>query len=227
MIDTSWDRTKNRFFRCFCQRDRNEAYSKWFRAANCFMVKKRFKSKISKIYFENFQKSFDKYIRKCVNKFEFKSTIYQIDKTKILFALRYLFHAIFNDWHEHRKNVDIDAYIWNNYVSFLQKHFKSLHIKIAKIYPRLKYAKQRFHQIVNEIISYVKKLKIQFFECSKKYQKYSNFFMRCIYICEKRCWEIVSRFSQKKSWKNWFDDLNIQRLFSKRTKNFENLTWKE
>ena len=39
-------------------------------------LKKRLKFKISKIYFENIQKSFDKYIRKCVNKFDFKSTIY-------------------------------------------------------------------------------------------------------------------------------------------------------
>ena len=60
-------------------------------------LKKRFKFKISKIYFENIQNFFDKYIRKCVNKFDFKLIIYQIDRTKILFASKYLFQAIFND----------------------------------------------------------------------------------------------------------------------------------
>ena len=39
-------------------------------------LKKKLKFKISKIYFENIQKSFDKYISKCVNKFDFKSIIY-------------------------------------------------------------------------------------------------------------------------------------------------------
>ena len=39
-------------------------------------LKKKVKFKISKIYFENVQKNFDKNIRKCVTKFDFKSTIY-------------------------------------------------------------------------------------------------------------------------------------------------------
>ena len=59
---------------------------------------------------------------------------------------------------------------------FLQKHFKSLHIKIEKIDLKLKYTRQKLHQTVNEIISYVKKLKIQLFKFSKKYQEYLNFF---------------------------------------------------
>ena len=140
-----------------------------FEQQTALSLKKKLKSKISKIYFENIQKFFDKYIRKWVNEFDFKSIVSQIDRTKILFASKYLFHAIFNDWHKHRKNVDIDAYIWNDYVSFLPKHFKSLHMKIAEIDLKLKHAKQRLNQTVNEIISYVKKLKIQLFEFSKKY----------------------------------------------------------
>ena len=60
-------------------------------------------------------------------------------------------------------------------MSFLQKHFKSLHIKIAKINLKLKYAKQKSNQIVNKIILYVEKLKTQFFEFSIKYQNYFNF----------------------------------------------------
>ena len=39
-------------------------------------LKKKLKSKISKIYFKNIQKIFDKYISKCVSKFDFKSIIY-------------------------------------------------------------------------------------------------------------------------------------------------------
>ena len=74
-------------------------------------LKKRLKFKISIIYFENIQKFFDKYIWKFFNEFDFKSIIYQIDITKILFASKYLFHAIFNDWHKHRRNVDINTYI--------------------------------------------------------------------------------------------------------------------
>ena len=118
----------------------------------------------------------DKYIRIWVNEFDFKSIIYQVDGTKILFASKYLFYAVFNDSHKHRKNVDLDTYIWKNYVSFLQKHFKSLHIKIAKIDLQLKHAKQKSHQTVNEIILYVKKWKIQLSQFSKKYQEYFNFF---------------------------------------------------
>ena len=60
-------------------------------------LKKKFKIQNSKVYFENIPKFFDKYIRKSVNTFDFKSNIYQVDKTKILFASKYLFHAIFND----------------------------------------------------------------------------------------------------------------------------------
>ena len=39
-------------------------------------LKEKLKFKFSKIYFENIQKIFDKYIRKCVNKLDFKSNIY-------------------------------------------------------------------------------------------------------------------------------------------------------
>ena len=61
-------------------------------------------------------------------------------------------------------------------MSFLEKHFKSLHIKIAKIDLKLKYTKHKLNQIVNKIISYVKKSKTQLFEFSKKYQEYFNIF---------------------------------------------------
>ena len=47
-------------------------------------------------------------------------------------------------------------------------------MKIAEIDLKLKHAKQRSNQIVSEIISYVKKLKAQLSELSKKYQEYSN-----------------------------------------------------
>ena len=60
-----------------------------FEQQTVLSLKKIFEFKISKIYFEN--------IRKCLNEFDFKSTIYQIDKTKILFASKYLFYAVFND----------------------------------------------------------------------------------------------------------------------------------
>ena len=50
--------------------------------------------------------------------------------------------------------------IFETTMSFLRKHFKSLHIKIAKIDLKLNYTKQRLNQTVNKIISYVKKLKI-------------------------------------------------------------------
>ena len=49
-------------------------------------------------------------------------------------------------------------------------------MKIAKIDLKLKHAKQKSNQTVNEIISYVKKLKTQLFEFSKKYQQYSKNF---------------------------------------------------
>ena len=39
-------------------------------------LKKRLKFKISKVYFENIQRFFDKFSRKCVNKFYVKSNIY-------------------------------------------------------------------------------------------------------------------------------------------------------
>ena len=61
-------------------------------------------------------------------------------------------------------------------MSFLQKHFKLLHINIAKVDLKLKNAKQKSHQTVNKIILYVEKLKIQLFEFSKKYQEYLIFF---------------------------------------------------
>ena len=51
-----------------------------------------------------------------------------------------------------------------------------MHIKIAKINLKLKHAKQESNQCINKIISYVKKLKIQSFKFSKKYQEYSPFF---------------------------------------------------
>ena len=60
----------------------------------------------------------------------------------------------------------IDAYIekmlisiriFKTNVSFLQKHFKLLHIKIANVNLNLKYAKQELNQIINKIILYVKK----------------------------------------------------------------------
>ena len=54
--------------------------------------------------------------------------------------------------------------------------FKSLYIKIAKIDLKLNHTKQRLHQTVNKIIPYVKRLKTQLFEFSKKYQEYFNFF---------------------------------------------------
>ena len=60
-------------------------------------LKKELKFKMSKIYFHDTQKFFDKYIKECVNEFDFKSKIYQFDKTKILFASKYLSHAVFND----------------------------------------------------------------------------------------------------------------------------------
>ena len=47
-----------------------------FEHQTVLLLKKKFKFKISKIYFENIQKNFDKYMRKCVNKFDFKLTIY-------------------------------------------------------------------------------------------------------------------------------------------------------
>ena len=51
-----------------------------------------------------------------------------------------------------------------------------MYIKIAKINLKLKHARQKSSQTVNEIILYVEKLKIQLFKFSKKYQKYVNFF---------------------------------------------------
>ena len=58
-------------------------------------------------------------------------------------------------------------------------------MKIAKIDLKLKHAKQKSNQIVNKIISYVKKLKIQLFEFSKKYQKYLNFFYALYFYLKK------------------------------------------
>ena len=61
-------------------------------------------------------------------------------------------------------------------MSFLQNYFKSLYVNIAKIDLKLKHSKQKLNQIVNEIISYLKKLKTQLFEFLIKYQEYFNFF---------------------------------------------------
>ena len=46
-----------------------------FEQQTTLSLKKKLKFKISKIYFENIQKSFDKYIRKYINKFDFKLII--------------------------------------------------------------------------------------------------------------------------------------------------------
>ena len=57
----------------------------------------------------------------------------------------------------------------------LQKHLKSLHIRFAEINQKLKHAKQKLNQSVDELITHIEKLKTQFSELSEKYQKYSNF----------------------------------------------------
>ena len=58
---------------------------------------------------------------------------------------------------------------------FLQKHLKSLHIRFAEIDQKLKHVKQKFNLSIDELITYIEKLKTQLFKFSEKYQKYSNF----------------------------------------------------
>ena len=137
-------------------------------------LNKELKFKTLKLYFDNIQKFFDKWIKKCVNEFNLKSNIYQFDRTKILFVFDYLIETVFNDWHRHKKTVDTTAYTWKIFVFFLQKHLKSLHMRFAKIDQKLKHVKQKFNQSIDELITYIEKLKTQLFEFSEKYQKYSN-----------------------------------------------------
>ena len=58
---------------------------------------------------------------------------------------------------------------------FLQKQLKSLHIRFAKIDQKLKRVKQKSNQSIDELITYIEKLKTQLFEFSKKHQKYFSF----------------------------------------------------
>ena len=74
------------------------------------MIEKKLKFKTSELYFDDTQKFFDKWIKKCANEFDFKSNIYQFDRTKILFVSDYLIETVFNDWHRHKKTVDTTAY---------------------------------------------------------------------------------------------------------------------
>ena len=130
-------------------------------------MKKELKFKTSKLYFDDIQKFFDKWIKKCANEFDFKSNIYQFDRTKILFVFDYLIETVFNDWHRHKKTVDTTAYTWKIFVSFLQKHLKSLHMRFAEIDQKLKHVKQKFNQSIDELITHIEKLKTQLFEFSE------------------------------------------------------------
>ena len=138
-------------------------------------MKKNLKSKTLELYFDDTQKFFDKWIKKCANEFDFKSNIYQFDRTKILFVFDYLIETVFNDWHRHKKTVDTTVYTWKIFVFFLQKHLKSLHMRFAEIDQKLKHVKQKFNQSIDELITHIEKLKTQLFKLSEKYQKYFIF----------------------------------------------------
>ena len=48
-------------------------------------------------------------------------------------------------------------------------------MRFAEIDQKLKHVKQKFNQLIDELITHIEKLKTQLFEFSQKYQKYSNF----------------------------------------------------
>ena len=116
-----------------------KSFRRNFEFQTIISLKKNLKSKTFKLYFNDIQKFFDRWIKKCANEFDFKSNIYQFDKTKILFVFDYLIETVFNDWHRHKKIVDTTAYTWKIFVSFLQKHLKSLHMRFTEIDQKLKH----------------------------------------------------------------------------------------
>ena len=111
-------------------------------------------------------------------------------------------------------------------MSFLQKHFKSLHIKVAEIDLKLKHGKQKSNQIVDEIIFYVEKLKTQLYEFSRKYQKYFNFFHALHSHLRKMMSNFFEIFSKRKLKKLTRRFEHIEIFFEKNEK-FRKFDWKK
>ena len=126
-----WKQKKTDFFVAVFELSKSFRENVEFQAT--ISLKKNLKSKTWKLYFDDIQKFFDKWIKERANEFDFKSNIYQFDRTKILFVFDYLIETVFNDWHRHKKTVDTTAYTWEIFVFFLQKHLKSLHMRFAEI----------------------------------------------------------------------------------------------
>ena len=200
---------KKAWFLCDCFRN-IEVVSKRCRILNSFIIEKKLKFKTSKLYFDDIQKFFDKWIKEYANEFDFKSNIYQFDRTKILFVSDYLIETVFNDWHRHKKTVDTTVYTWKIFVFFLQKHLKSLHMRFAKIDQKLKHAKSKFNQSIDELITHIEKLKTQLSELFIKYQKYFNFL------------HTLQLHFRKTMLRNYFD-IFFRRELKKLTRKFEHI----
>ena len=54
-------------------------------------------------------------------------------------------------------------------------------MRFAEIDQKLKHAKQKFNQSIDELITHIEKLKTQLFEFFEKYQKYFNF-LHALYL---------------------------------------------
>ena len=48
-------------------------------------------------------------------------------------------------------------------------------MRFAEIDQKLKHVKQKFNQLIDELITHIEKLETQLFKIFEKYQKYSNF----------------------------------------------------
>ena len=92
-IDANENQKKTDFFVAVLKI--SKSFQKNVESLRVILLKKNLKSKTFKLHFDNTQKFFDKWIKKCVNELDFKSNIYQFDRTKILFVFDYLIENSF------------------------------------------------------------------------------------------------------------------------------------